>query len=140
LLADTLGNWDTGCSNGRDEFDYENDIVLSRNIMCEQYDDLGCVYLRNYIQISSQKDVKKGIATNNFKPDDHSTATIPFRSYCDSFFDFDSEMDESSEFCKEWICLLDQYQCLSRQCIPQAWICDGNFAILVVFISFCLCR
>ncbi len=130
LLAGALGNWASDCSNKRDEFDYESGIVFNKNPMCKERHDSGCVYFRNYIQLSSHNDPEKPIVTNNSMIDDHSTATIAFRSYCNSFFDFDSGMDESPEFCEKWICLLDQYQCLSGQCIPQNWICDGKFTLL----------
>jgi hypothetical protein len=136
LLAGALGNWDSACSNNRDEFDYESGIViqksLHKNLVCDERYNAGCLYLRNYIEISS-KDPEKAIVTNNSMLDD-SSIVLPFRSYCNSFFDFNSGMDESPEFCDKWICSIDQYQCFSGQCIPHNWVCDGKFTLLVISI------
>ncbi|CAF3331924.1 unnamed protein product [Rotaria socialis] len=127
LLASELGNWMAACSNERDEFDYESETVLARNIACEQRTDPGCVYLRNYIRISSYTDINKITIANNSILYDQSTKIIPFRSYCNSFFDIKSGIDESPQFCKEWTCFRSEYQCLSGQCISTDWICDGEW-------------
>jgi hypothetical protein len=125
LLVGAVGDWGTDCMNGRDEFDDESDTTPLINIVCRQNTDPGCVYLRKYIQTSSKNN------TNKIPTVDHSTSTISFRLYCNSFFDTKSAIDESSELCKNWICSNDQYQCLSGQCISQEWLCDGN-----VYIQF----
>ncbi|CAF4442036.1 unnamed protein product [Rotaria socialis] len=52
---------------------------------------------------------------------------IPFRSYCNSFWDLYSGLDESPSLCKNWTCLDDQYQCLTGQCIELEWVCDGEW-------------
>jgi hypothetical protein len=36
--------------------------------------------------------------------------------------------------CEQWICLIDEYQCLSGQCISQDWLCDGKFIFLIISI------
>ena len=128
LLVGALGNWGPDCYNGRDEFDEESDIVLFGNIFCNKNTDPECVYLRNYIQTSSQN------KTNKVTIVEDSSTAIPFRSYCNSFFDTNSAVDESAEFCEKWICLKDEYQCLSGQCISQDWLCDGKFILFVRFI------
>ena len=101
-----------------------------------QRTDPGCIYLRNYIQISSYNNTNKTTIADNSILDDHSTTTIPFRSYCNSFFDTKSGIDESPQFCEKWICSSDEYQCLSGQCIPQSWVCDGKFTLLVVSLLY----
>jgi hypothetical protein len=136
LLAAELGNWGSFCSNQRDEIDYESGRVLKGNIDCKKRNDPWCVYLRNYIQTSSKNNINDVTIVNNSIRDDHSTIVIPFRSYCNSFFDTKSGMDESPEFCKEWICLNNEYQCLSGQCILQDWLCDGKLNLSIVRFIF----
>ena len=36
-------------------------------------------------------------------------------------------MDESSVNCQQWICSPDQYKCLTGQCSPTSWVCDGKW-------------
>jgi hypothetical protein len=124
LLAGTLGNWGSACSNNRDEFDQESGTVFFNNLKCERRDDVGCIYSRNYIRVSSFNNTNKTTIATNSILDDHATI-IPFRSYCNSFFDTLSGTDELPDFCKQWACLSDQYQCESGQCISQSWVCDG---------------
>lgn len=132
LLPGAIGDWVPNCSNGRDESDYETTTVFVNNLKCENPTDPGCTYLRNYIKNSSQTDIKKATNVANTMVDGHSKITIPFRFYCDSFFDTASAIDELSEFCKNWTCSTDQYQCLSGQCILLDWVCDGKFIILLL--------
>jgi hypothetical protein len=47
-------------------------------------------------------------------------------------------MDESPQFCENWICFNNEYQCLSGQCILQDWICDGKFTSMMIFICLLL--
>jgi len=145
LLTGELGNWATSCSNGRDEFDYKNGMILTRNIACMERTDSGCAYLRNYIRMSSYDNADDITIANNSILDDYSTTTIPFRSYCDSLFNTRSGIDETSEFCQKWICFNTEYQCLSGQCISPHWICDGKLTPLAIFVltfyfSSCCCR
>ncbi|CAF3583830.1 unnamed protein product [Adineta steineri] len=123
LLVGTLGDWFTDCSDGRDEIDDndESDTIPLINIACNQKTDPECNYLRKYIQSSSMNNTKKIISV------DQSTRIISFRLYCNSFFDTKSAIDELPDLCQSWICSIDQYQCLSGQCIPQEWICDGEW-------------
>jgi hypothetical protein len=131
LLIGDLGNRGSSCSNGRDEFDYESGIILSEKNICEERTDPECAYFRNYIRISSNDDTNKTVIANNSILDDYSTTAMPFRSYCNSFFNTKSGIDESPQFCKEWVCSIDQYQCLSGQCISQTWVCDGKLTLFV---------
>ncbi|CAF1427557.1 unnamed protein product, partial [Rotaria sp. Silwood1] len=36
-------------------------------------------------------------------------------------------MDENRDFCQEWICDNEKYQCRSGQCIELNWVCDGEW-------------
>jgi hypothetical protein len=133
LLAAVLGNWGSTCSNNRDEFDLESGTVFFNNLKCERRADVGCVYFRNYIGISSSNSTNQTTMPNSSILDDHSTI-IPFRSYCNSFFDTTAGIDELPDFCEQWVCLSDQYQCLSGQCISQSWVCDGKLTVSTVSI------
>jgi hypothetical protein len=121
LLAGTMGNWGSACSNARDEFDYENNNAFLHNLRCTHRNDPGCTYLRQYISNSIYDTTDRTIIN------EESSDVLPFRSYCNSFFDTKSGIDELSEFCQEWFCLTGEYQCLSGQCIPLDWICDGEW-------------
>jgi hypothetical protein len=141
LLAGSLGTWGSSCSNSRDEFDSKSGIVLLDNLRCHWRTDPGCAYLRDYIRTSSYDNTNKTTIANNSILDDHSTTTIPFRSYCNSFFETKSGIDESPQLCEKWVCFSDEHQCLSGQCISQSWVCDGTFSLLIVsfdFLFYCL--
>ncbi len=131
LLAGTLGNWNSDCFNGRDELDYETNTVFVYDLACQYRFDSGCIFIRNYIRNSSHIDTNKTTNVINTIIDDRSKRVIPFRYYCNSFFDTPSAIDELSEFCKNWTCLADQYQCLSGQCIQLNWVCDGKFTVIL---------
>ena len=131
LLADALGNWDLSCLNARDEIDPVDGTILRGNVFCSKRNDPACIYLRNYIRMSSQDDEDGKITAENPIDDARSALVIPFRWYCDSFFNDRSGNDEIPEFCKQWVCPTDEYQCLSGQCILQSWVCDGKFTPII---------
>jgi hypothetical protein len=133
LLIGELGTWGSACSNKRDEFDGESDKIILASIVCIQRTDPECAYLRNYIQMSSDNNTNKATVANNSIVNDHSTTAIPFQSYCNSLLNTKSGIDESPQFCKQWVCFSDEYQCLSGQCISQSWVCDGKFTLLTIF-------
>ena len=128
LITAAVANSVPDCSNKRDEIDYKNGRILYDNMRCEKPTDPRCVEIRDYIQMSSQKDLEETMLTNHSLADNRLANTIPFRSYCDSFFDFEDGSDELTELCRVWSCSFNQYQCLSGQCIPSNWICDGNIS------------
>jgi hypothetical protein len=141
LLAAELGNWYASCSNERDEFDHESGTVIDMTIICQQRNDPGCLYLQDYIRRSSEDDTNKTTNANKNIFDDHSTVAIPFGSYCNSFFNIKSGFDELPQFCKAWVCSIDEYRCLSGQCISQIWVCDGKLTLFVqAFFSSSLYR
>ncbi|CAF2394796.1 unnamed protein product [Rotaria sp. Silwood2] len=127
LLVGALGTWGNDCSNGRDEFDSQTDSVVSKTIGCWKKTEAGCAFARKYIKTSSENNTNKISSVNNSILNYDSPTIISFRSYCNSFFDTQSAFDESTELCEKWICLSDQYQCLSGQCISQSWVCDGEW-------------
>ncbi|CAF1418976.1 unnamed protein product [Adineta steineri] len=127
LLVGALGDGVEDCSNGRDEYNDETDAVRFTDIFCSKNTDPECTYFRKYIQTSSKSDTSIVTPIGSSIFNDESTTIISFRSYCNSFFDTKSAFDESTELCTKWICLSDEYQCLSGQCIPQDWLCDGEW-------------
>ncbi|CAF0932135.1 unnamed protein product, partial [Didymodactylos carnosus] len=80
LLVGALGDCDPSCSNGRDELDDESDIVPLMGIACTKSADPGCVYLRKYIQTSSENN------TNKVKEqchDQYPAHSVSFSDRCD---------------------------------------------------------
>ncbi|CAF4784866.1 unnamed protein product, partial [Rotaria magnacalcarata] len=50
---------------------------------------------------------------------------ISFRSYCDTFWNFRSKVDENRIECEQWWkCGEDQWQCRTGQCIDHQWLND----------------
>ncbi|CAF1394347.1 unnamed protein product [Adineta ricciae] len=127
LLVGAVGDTFPHCSNQRDEFQREVSAVPMRNVNCIEREGLGCTYLREYIETSSKNNSNGITVVNSSLLSDHLVAGAPFQLYCDSFFNINSPLDESIEFCKNWICPRDQYQCLSGQCISLSWVCDGEW-------------
>ncbi len=48
------------------------------------------------------------------------------------------QLTNRQSFVKKWVCLKNEYQCLSGQCISRDWICDGRY-ILFIELIFILC-
>lgn len=130
LVVGAVGNGATNCGNKRDEIDYLTGTVLLGYTHCLGDDISGCNYLQNYIHMSSKSDVVDTMFSDDVVRDNHFKSVLPFRSYCDSFFHLDAGFDELPELCQEWSCLHEEYQCLSGQCIPLHWICDGIFPLI----------
>ena len=102
--------------------------LLSTSLLCLERRDPGCAIIRESVVNSSQVNNQTNLvdfATASLSRGD--SLTIPFRFYCDSFFDRLLGADESVSFCTTWICSKDQFQCSSGQCISPGWLCDGKF-------------
>ena len=101
LLVGALGNGGSDCRSKRDEIDYQSGRILLGNMHCSTITDAECHYFQKYIQMSSNKDVEDLIFNEDFLRANHSKRVIPFRSYCDSFFNLEEGFDELAELCEQ---------------------------------------
>jgi hypothetical protein len=96
-------------------------IKLS-NLICDTQSKDDCGRIRQYIEASWNLD------TNNGSNQQFELSKIPFRSFCDSFWNWDSKEDEDIQMChKWWKCPENQWQCRSGQCIEFVWVLDGEW-------------
>ncbi|CAF0803116.1 unnamed protein product [Adineta steineri] len=123
LTLSHLGTGISECSNHYDEIWYGSGAFLKESIVCYKNDTVDCDRLKEYISQSSIKN------TNSFAHslEQTSITQMPFRSYCDSFWDLHNHTDESPLSCQMWVCQDHQYQCRTGQCIELDWVCDGEW-------------
>ena len=119
LLPWALVNGRTECENKFDHYIFGNGTLL-RDMPCNHRNDIGCVFLRTYIEQSSMNN------TNRYE-DAHLTKRVTHHAYCNSHWDTHPPVDEQSTFCKEWVCPEGSFRCRSNQCIPLKWVCDGEW-------------
>ncbi|CAF1508343.1 unnamed protein product, partial [Didymodactylos carnosus] len=117
-----FGTETSECSNNYDEMWYGLGFPLEESRECHKSDHSDCNRLKDYIRQSSIANF-----TQNNSLVDIRTRRIPFQSYCDSFWNLNSRMDESPSSCQHWKCQNHQYQCQTGQCIELTWVCDGEW-------------
>ena len=118
LSVTTLGNQRDDCENRFDEVWFSNSRKLS-DLHCNDRTKEECSVLRQYIDQS-------WTSTNNDQM--LSTLRIPFRFYCDTFWNLDSRKDEDLFECQQWwVCPADQWRCLTGQCIDRHWKLDNDW-------------
>ncbi|CAF4065171.1 unnamed protein product [Rotaria sordida] len=122
LLVSYLGSGKNECSNGYDEIWYGTGNPIAREINCYEGNNAGCDRLREYIRLSSITNIS--LLEHQEKI---SISQIPFYSYCNSFWDLNNHIDESSFACKYWACQHYEYECQTGQCIQLDWVCDGEW-------------
>jgi hypothetical protein len=121
LLVIVLGDEQTHCKNARDEWWINGGIKLS-NLICNEQSKEDCASIRQYIGDSWNFD------TENSSDQQSELLKIPFRAFCDTFWDSGSKEDENVLMChKWWKCLANQWQCRSGQCIEVGWVLDGEW-------------
>ena len=121
LTVNSLGNTFLDCRNNYDESWMGFGSTISKlNCNNELKDD--CLSLRSYIEQSWLIKSGSSFQVNTTRP-------IPFRAYCDTFWDYSSKKDEDPSLCRNhhWECLEDQWQCQTGQCIHNSWILDDEW-------------
>ena len=115
-----LGNGKLDCKNEFDELWLGTNRPLSQ-IHCNDRKTHQCSLLRRHIEQSWQK-------TSDHEQVSLMNQMIPFRSYCDTFWDFDPPEDENQTECqRSWVCDLDQLYCGTKQCFDRHWQYDREW-------------
>ena len=121
LFVNKLGDGQFDCQNKRDESWMSTNVALSEMI-CNHQSKKDCTFLRQYVQQSWNSDFQSDSS------DGSSTMKLPFRRFCDTFYDLGSKEDEDSNTCQKWwLCPTDQWQCHTGQCIDVEWVLDGEW-------------
>jgi hypothetical protein len=123
LPPSRIGTGISDCSNNYDEMWYGRGTPLKEGIKCQKSDTVDCDRLKKYIGQSATKNA----SLNGHSQQQTSINQMPFRSYCDSFWDLHNHTDELSSPCQHWVCQRHQYQCRTGQCIELDWVCDGEW-------------
>lgn len=121
LFSFKLGDGYSECKNKYDQYLYGYEPKIG-NFICKKTNPGNCQFLKEYIQNSTLN-----YDTNAQLSQIQYSSRVPFRSYCDSFWDRREHFDESSQYCKHWICYQNQYQCRTGQCIPFDWVFDQQW-------------
>jgi hypothetical protein len=114
------------CSNKYDRSWYGSGADLRLQFPCHKEQKTDCHLMKAYIQQSSTWNSSYNSSLVNSQqqvPMDR----MPFRFYCDSFWNLDKHVDEMPSSCQYWICQNNQYQCRTGQCIDFNWVCDGEW-------------
>jgi hypothetical protein len=123
LHMSKLGDEISDCRNDHDERRMGRGIILSE-LVCNTESKNDCEFFRQYIQASGMID------ENNTSPLSRQLQLpkIPFRAFCDSFWNWDLKKDEDIQMCQRWWkCTENQWQCRSGQCIEIEWVLDGEW-------------
>ena len=119
-----LGTGIALCHNRFDENFYGTGISTGK-VLCLYREDPNCQFVKQYIgnswMINSTSGINRGASSNG------TGRRLQFRDHCDSYWALPQHLDESSVACQNWICLEDEYQCRTGQCIDLNWVCDGEW-------------
>ena len=112
------------CNNRFDQRWFASGRDLS-SINCDEDTKDECSLLRQYIEQSSRSTL---ILTSSNQSERSFKQPIPFRSFCDSFWDLERRDDEDLRECRQWwICSKDQFRCHTGQCLEQSWFNDREW-------------
>ncbi|CAF4252493.1 unnamed protein product [Rotaria sp. Silwood2] len=118
LSVNTLGNQQDNCKNKFDELWMGTGRKLSY-MNCNSQSNHECGVLRQYIEQSW---------SSNEKSESVKKSLLPFRTFCNTFWDLNSTEDENTTECRKWwVCREDEWQCGTRQCIDESWVLDGEW-------------
>ena len=92
-----VGTYSGICTDGYARFIFETGKSLA-DLTCLQRTDESCQFLRNYIRNSSIRNTTLHVYRIPL------SSRIPFRSYCDSFWNSQSHFDELPKYCRQGIC------------------------------------
>lgn len=121
LGVSNLGNLVSNCRNNYDE-SWTGTGRMFSTMTCNYKSKVDCQSIRKYVETSWTLNF-----TNNLSLSDVS-ARIPYRAYCDTFWNLRSKKDENVTNCREWwICPSNEWQCRTGQCIDEAWVFDGEW-------------
>ncbi|CAF3686684.1 unnamed protein product [Rotaria socialis] len=126
LPLQKLGSGMSDCSNGYDESWFGIGTTLRYQLPCFKRITTDCPHVMEYIHQSSSKNSSNSSLFIGHQQQE-STYHMPFRYYCNTFWDSDQYIDEIPSSYKYWICQHSQYQCRTGQCIPVEWVCDGEW-------------
>jgi hypothetical protein len=117
-----LGDYFRDYDNNYDEVWMRTDLLLTM-LNCNEKSKQDCQIIRQYVENSwKNAPVDRGISAIQ------SIKTVPFRRYCNTFWDLGSKLDEDIRTCQPlWVCLAEQWQCRNGQCIDVNWILDGQW-------------
>ena len=118
LSVTALGNQLHDCHNRFDELWFGMGRKLSDMRCNDRWKD-ECFLLRQYLQQSWTMITKNEL---------NAVRRIPFRFFCDTFWNLDSKEDEDLDECRQWwVCPHDKRRCLSGQCIKEQWTLDREW-------------
>jgi len=117
IIGDGIAN----CQNNFDEFSLKTYTRLL-SLKCDSKVNSDCRFLRQFLETSWNDENNLNMIDLKYKK------RIPFRSYCDGFWDLPLQADENVTLCQShWICLENQWTCRTGQCIYSNWILDKEW-------------
>ena len=120
FTVNNLGDTFPDCDNKFDESWMGFGSTISK-LSCAGKLKEDCPSIRGYVQDSWLMNTDSSFQGNSLR-------RIQFRAYCDTFWDYYSKADEDRETCQAWwVCLDNQWQCRTGQCIDDSWVLDGEW-------------
>ena len=122
LPASALSDLLEQCTDTRHELSKSIQMGVSR-ARCNSQLKADCPLLRQLVEASWNHSLHNftSLQRTNLK-------RLPFRSYCDTFYDSGLAQDENITLCQSsWVCLPGEWQCYTGHCIDMEWVLDGEW-------------